>query len=318
MSGAGGWQPRVTAEQIERVRRYRTLEEVVPAQWAEGNVEANGARHHYWRTGGGDGKPVVVLLHGILAGGVTWTRAAKALEPDFDLVLLDARGHGGTVGSVEGYSHATLVQDVVGVIAALELERPSLLGHSLGGVTAALLAARHPDLVRSIVMEDAAWGSEQRGRGEAIGQSEGYNAWLSAYIGYLERLKTQAHSEQMVAALAQLPPGSTAWPEEEFVPWVAAQAALNLDLVRQGPALWNAMALDEPLSELAREITCPLLLLTGNPERGGSGRPEITEAVVEQGRDVRHVHLQEAGHLIHLDAYERFVEVVRAFLMEQA
>jgi pimeloyl-ACP methyl ester carboxylesterase len=318
MSGAGGWQPRVSAEQIERVRGYRVLNEIVPARWAEGSVEANGARHHYWRTGGDGDKAVVVLLHGILAGGLTWTRVAKALDPDFDLVLLDARGHGGTVGSVEGYSYATLTQDVVGVIAALGLERPSLLGHSLGGVTAALVAARHPDLVRSIVVEDAAWGSEQRSRGEAIGQSEGYNAWLSAYIGYLEQLKTQAHSEQMAAALAQMLPGSTAWPEEEYVPWVAAQAALDLDLVRQGPVLWNGMALDEPLSELVREITCPMLLLTGNAARGGSGRPEITDAVVEHGRDVRHVHFEEAGHLIHLDAYERFIEVARAFLMEQA
>ena len=53
MSGARGWRPRVSTEQIEQVRGYRTLEDIVPALWTEGSVEANGVRHHYWRTGGG-------------------------------------------------------------------------------------------------------------------------------------------------------------------------------------------------------------------------------------------------------------------------
>lgn len=315
MSASGSWQPRIAPEEIERVRGYRTIEQIVPARWAQGYVEANGARHHYWRTGGP--QPPVVLLHGILAAGVTWTRVAKALEGDFDLVLLDARGHGGSEGAVEEYTYHTLVADVAGVIQALGLDRPSLVGHSMGGVTAALVAAEHPGLVRSIVLEDAAWGSQQRARGEQIGQAEGYTAWLSAYVAYLEALKTQAHGERMAAALPQLPPGSIACPEEELVPWVEAQAALNLDLVRQGPALWQGMALDEPLSAVATRIACPMLLLTGAPARGGSGDPAVVEAIAGNGHVVRHVLFAEAGHLIHLDQYERFIKVVREFLLEQ-
>jgi pimeloyl-ACP methyl ester carboxylesterase len=313
MSASGSWQPRIAPDEIERVRGYRPLEQIMPDRWTQGYVEANGARHHYWRTGGP--QPPVVLLHGILAGGVTWTHVAKALEADFDLVLLDARGHGGSDGVVDEYTYHTLVEDVVGVIKGLGLERPSLVGHSMGGVTAALVAAEHPELVRSIVLEDAAWDSQQRARGELIGQADGYNAWLGAYVAYLEALKAQAHSERMAAALPLLPPGSMAWPEEELVPWVEAQAALNLDLVRQGPALWRGMALDEPLSAVVRRITCPMLLLTSAPARGGSGDPAVVGAIVENGHEVRHVAFAEAGHLIHLDQYEQYVEVTKAFLL---
>ena len=54
---------------------------------------ANGIRLHYYRTGDGT-KPAVVLCHGFSDSGLCWTPVARQLEADYDVIMLDARGHG--------------------------------------------------------------------------------------------------------------------------------------------------------------------------------------------------------------------------------
>src|SRR5947209_8586918 len=123
------------------------------ATWSEGRVKANGITIHYHRTGGA-GKPPVLLLHGITDNGLCWTRVARSLEESYDLVMPDARGHGQSDGPAGGFSIDLLAEDAAALIRALELGRPALYGHSMGAITAAALAARHPDLARTLVLED--------------------------------------------------------------------------------------------------------------------------------------------------------------------
>lgn len=291
--------------------RYRRIEEIVPAHWTEGTVVANGIRQHYYRTGGD--KPQIVLLHGILAGGLAWLRVAQALEHDYDLIMVDARGHGRSESAAAGFSPKLLAEDVAAFIQTLELDQPILLGHSMGGVTATLVAAAHPDLVRALMIEDAAWG-DSLGIAPQMAESEPYRAWFDAYLAYLERLKTQSHAERLVAALPYLPPGQGVWPEAELVPWVEVQAQLDLDLVRRGPALWAVMNPPTPLRELVRQIVCPILLLTGEH---GNCQPQVVQEVVAAWRDGQHVQIAGAGHLLHLDRFDRFIAEVAQFLEAQ-
>ena len=65
------------------------------AEWQSGSVDANGVTIHYTRTGGGG--PVVVLAHGVTDNGLCWSPLARELEPDYDLIMVDARGHGHVV-----------------------------------------------------------------------------------------------------------------------------------------------------------------------------------------------------------------------------
>jgi N-formylmaleamate deformylase len=143
------------AEQREVVARYRPIEEIIPGRWAQGMVEANGIRHHYYRTGGE--KPALVLLHGLQESGLTWLRVARALERDYDVVMPDARGHGRSDRAGEQFSEEVLRDDAAGLIRALGLERPALLGHSMGASTAALVGAAYPELVRAVLLEDPVW-----------------------------------------------------------------------------------------------------------------------------------------------------------------
>src|SRR5690348_1012751 len=105
-----------------------------------GDCETNGIGLHYVRTGGA--KSPVVLLHGLLGSGACWTPLARALESEFDVVMLDARGHGGSSAPDHGYRYDDHASDVVGMIRGLDLARPVLLGHSMGGMTAAVVASR--------------------------------------------------------------------------------------------------------------------------------------------------------------------------------
>ena len=124
------------------------------ATWQSGDVQVNGLRLHYTRTGGA--KPPVVLAHGFSDDGLCWTPVAEVLEPDYDVIMVDARGHGRSDAPEQGYNMADMAGDLRGVIAELGLHRPAVMGHSMGGGTTLALAGLYPDVPGAILLEDAA------------------------------------------------------------------------------------------------------------------------------------------------------------------
>jgi N-formylmaleamate deformylase len=130
--------------------------------WNSGVCETNDISIRYLRTGGA--KPCVVLLHGLMGSGACWTPVARALEGEFDVVMPDARGHGGSSAPHHGYRYDDHASDVVGLIRGLQLSRPVLLGHSMGGMTAAVVAARRTELLRGLVLVDPTFLSPERQR----------------------------------------------------------------------------------------------------------------------------------------------------------
>src|SRR5512146_851207 len=117
------------------------------SSWQSGFIHANGIRLHYTRTGGA--KPQLVLAHGFSDDGLCWTSVAQNLEADYDIVMLDARGHGLSDAPEWGYGPLDQSDDVAGAIAELNLSHPIVLGHSMGAMTTLVLAGRHPDLIRA-------------------------------------------------------------------------------------------------------------------------------------------------------------------------
>jgi pimeloyl-ACP methyl ester carboxylesterase len=130
--------------------------------WISEVCETNGIRIHYLRTGGA--RPPVVLLHGLMGSGACWTLLARALEGEFDVVMPDARGHGGSSAPPDGYRYDDLASDVVGLIRGLGLSRPVLLGHSMGGMTGAVVASRLAGILRGLVLVDPTFLSPERQR----------------------------------------------------------------------------------------------------------------------------------------------------------
>lgn len=88
---------------------------------------------------GGDGVPVV-LVHGITESAVSWDPLIERLTPDRRVVAVDLRGHGRS-GTASDYGFDALADDVTSVVDHLGLDRPHLVGHSLGGVVVSVVGA---------------------------------------------------------------------------------------------------------------------------------------------------------------------------------
>jgi pimeloyl-ACP methyl ester carboxylesterase len=116
-------------------------------------VEANGVKLAY-RVWGLPDAPPVVLLHGLGSDGADWAETAAALSDTHRVYALDARGHGGSQWLGE-YSLELMRDDTLGFLDALGLGPVTLVGHSMGGVVAYLLAARAPGRLSALVLEDA-------------------------------------------------------------------------------------------------------------------------------------------------------------------
>jgi pimeloyl-ACP methyl ester carboxylesterase len=296
------------------------LEDVVPASWSEGTVTANELRQRYYRTGAGEQKPTLLLLHGFSENGLCWSRVARTLEDQYDLILLDARGHGRSDLPATGYSQETITQDVVAFIAALNLERPFLWGYSNGAKTAAEVAASAPDSVRAIILEDPPWRAESTqpapsNASAANGEPwPGYDQWRASWIAWHVGLRAQSFAERLATSRPFLPPGAADWPQEELLTHLEAQAQFNLALLDVLPPV----PLPSPWRATVARITCPILLLTSDPARGGSITPEVVEQIAATWRDGEHVGLLGASHFLHHEmedeALAQFIATVQAFL----
>jgi pimeloyl-ACP methyl ester carboxylesterase len=112
----------------------------------------NGLRVRYVRSGQG---PAVVLIHGFASSLFTWSEIVGPLSPSHDVIAVDLPGFGRS-DLPPSLTAAILPGVVLGLMDDLGVARATLVGHSMGGAVAAVVAARHPDRVDRLVLVDAA------------------------------------------------------------------------------------------------------------------------------------------------------------------
>lgn len=110
--------------------------------------------------------PVVLLLHGITSCTTTWDWLVPHLATDHRVLRLDFRGHGASGHAPGTYHFPSYVADAVAVCEQVAGGPCVVIGHSLGGGTAAAMAQQRPDLVRGVVLEDPALAGASRLRVE--------------------------------------------------------------------------------------------------------------------------------------------------------
>lgn len=120
-------------------------------------VRANGADLHLLEWGAADA-PAVLMTHGMRGHARWFTPVGPALAPHFRALSLDLRGHGQSEHT-ERYGFSLFCDDVAELVDALELDRPILLGHSMGGSVMLHAAAELGDRLRGLVMVDSSLGS---------------------------------------------------------------------------------------------------------------------------------------------------------------
>ncbi|MDQ6907430.1 MAG: alpha/beta hydrolase [Chloroflexota bacterium] len=280
------------------------------AEWSDHDAAINGLTIHYYRMGARN-KPPVLLLHGYSDSGLAWTRLAHDLAPEYDLIMPDAVSHGRSSGPGPDGFRSRAVSDVVTLIEMLGLERPALVGHSMGARTAAGVAAEVGDHIRCAVLEDPPWRdtSSEPSRVSAgdTGRPSQSPIGTPRWLEWLADWKALTPDERAARVAEERP----TWADEDRLPWAESKAQFNLD------ALNDPMAsTPTPWREIVRTIICPVLLITADPERGGIVTPDVAHEAAALWRTGRVVQIANAGHNIRRDQYEPFRTAVTAFLRE--
>ena len=117
-----------------------------------GYVTANGVRLSYLDYGEGD--PAVIIVPGITSPAATWDFVAVELADKRRVVVLDVRGRGYSDKPEEGYTLPSYAADVSALAEELSLEKPVVLGHSMGARIAAALGALEPDMAGGLIVVD--------------------------------------------------------------------------------------------------------------------------------------------------------------------
>jgi len=261
--------------------------------WSSGDVQTNGIRLHYYRTG--DDKPTLVLAHGATDDGLCWSRVARALESEYDLIMPDARGHGLSEAPEQGYSPSDHAADLAGLIKALGLVQPIVGGHSMGAAATLRLVADHPDLVRAAFLEDPGFRAE----GAPPRQSP-----ANSIRGFVEEARTSDRETLMARGRES----NLTWDESEFGPWADAK-------LRVSDAFLKSFGTPvQEWREVLPRVQRPLLLITSDPEKGSIVTPETAREAQHLLPSLQVVRLDVAGHNIRREQFDRFVSCVREFL----
>lgn len=253
--------------------------------WAEGDLDLDGVRIHYYRRGAG--RPLI-LAHGRSDNGECWTPLAEALEGEWDIVAYDARYHGFS-DAVEGDPRGG--RDLVGVVEALDLERPAALGHSKGGWAVMAATAARPELFACAILEDPPlWMGETPALPAGRMQMPDY-ATMS-----LEEIEAQGRAM------------SPTWPNGEFAPWARAKKQFRppSGAAMLPPGDWR--------DDVSRMALPTLLIQGGSRERFAIVSDEVAAEARRLNPRFETLKLAQAGHNIRREAFPAFVEAVRTFL----
>ncbi len=119
----------------------------------------------YRESGGPPGAPVVVLLHGFLAtAGLNWMHAFAPLGRHFRVIAPDLCGHGGDGFERRRFTLEDCADDIAALITTLGLKQVIVVGYSMGGMVAQLVARRHGGLISGLVLSGVDGGSHEYGR----------------------------------------------------------------------------------------------------------------------------------------------------------
>ncbi len=246
----------------------------------------------YYDTGGNQ-RPVVIL-HGLAGSAMEFVATAEALT-GFRVILIDLRAHGDSTRRPQDLSRAAYVDDVVHVIETAVGSPVALVGQSMGGHTAMLVAADRPDLVTKLVLaETTVGGNGDRASREAMWRY--FESWpvpfadAQAASGFLgEGVLERA----WVASLEQRADGL--WPRFEPGAMVETMEAVD-DKLR-----WDEW----------ERVTIPTLVVFADD---GMFDEDTKHEFVTCGQQARRVDIPRSGHDTHLDAPSFWTSTLRAFL----
>lgn len=254
---------------------------------------------------GADTRPGVMLLHGLLGRASHWAATARRLAPRYRALALDQRGHGRSERPEGPYSTEAYLADAIAAVEQLGLAPVTVIGHSMGALTAWQLAARRPDLVAAVVICDM----RAAALGEA-GQRE-WEDWTRSWPLPFATLGDARHWFGEQDAWAD-PPNPVrgdffaevmAEADDGWRPQYARQHLLRSRDTWIRDAHWDELA----------GVECPALVVRGLD--GKLGRAEAQEMVRVLPRG-HYAEIADAGHLVPWEQPDAWCDAVERFLRE--
>jgi pimeloyl-ACP methyl ester carboxylesterase len=252
--------------------------------------------------------PAIVMIPGLLSSGAVWDGAAARYQDRYTVHVLTLAGFGGP--APVGAPFLSRVRDeVVTYIREQKLQKPVIVGHSLGGFLGFWIAATAPDLIGGLVAVDgvpflSALGNPAATAAGAKAQAEQFQALYASF----SRDQLVAQSRMALAAMITAPENV-----ERALTWVAAS-----DPATAGRAIAELSTTD--LREAAAAITAPTLLIGASgaaPETMRAGMAQAYEAQVSRMKGARVIMADKARHFIMFDDPDFLFSALDQFLAER-
>ncbi|MBV8734015.1 MAG: alpha/beta hydrolase [Solirubrobacterales bacterium] len=255
-----------------------------------GYVDRDGLRLHHLEYGAA-GAPVVIVP-GITSPAATWEFVSLDLARDYHVIALDVRGRGLSDTPTAGYALADYAGDVKAVIERLGLQRPALVGHSMGARIAAAVRVLHQGLAGPVVLADPPLTGPGRGT---------YPMSLEAFMDQLQAAGSGAAPEELLKYFPTLTPEHLAL-RAQWLPTCDENA------VRES---WLNFHREDFFGYL-RELEPPALFMYG------ADSPVVPQSALQEVTDTRPdaevARIPGAGHMIPWDNAARFLAETRRFL----
>ena len=253
------------------------------------NIVLRRQRFHYLEWGD-RASPTIVLLHGGHQSAHSWDLVSLHLAQNYHVLALDQRGHGDSewARDVE-YSNHTMSLDAMAFLDAMGLEKPILIGHSMGGRNSMLLTKQNPARLRALVIVDVGPELSDRGR--------------QAIMGFVQENQEFEDLEHFVANVRKYDPYRSREHIERTVKYNMLQRAdgkfvskcdsnpRRLGIVRGGGPLDNITLED------AGSFHLPVLLVRG--ENSNILAPDAADRFAASLPQGRLVTVPNCGHNVH-------------------
>ncbi len=252
-------------------------------------VTANGIRQHYLDYGS-DGPPLVIVP-GITMPAACVEFLAVPLAERHRVIAVDPRSRGLSEHPASGYALTDYTDDLAALIETIGLERPIVLGHSMGARIAAALAVHHPGAASSLILADP----PLTGPGRAP-----YPVPIDPYVDSLRTAQAGATAEDMR-------PAFPTWSDEHLALRAQWLGTCSVAAVVETYEKFHT----ENLHALLPEIRIPVLFVYGaeSPVVPADALPEVRGLLP----DARFAAVEHAGHMIPWDNLDDFVAVVLQF-----
>lgn len=248
---------------------------------------------------------VVVLLGGLTRDHTIWRKLVPMLKENYQLIVLDNRDAGQSSTLNGEYGIADMADDVADLLKHLELQPYHIIGHSMGGFMAIHIAAKHPELVQSLVL----CSTTEKQVETAVGY---LNARIKSLDSQPSATATTA-SEYDVRAVMDKIYSAESLKDKEFVEEIVKHETSNPHPQLAASFKRQAIAcILHDASALLREILCPTLVVTGEKDKYYT--PAVAEHLASQLHDAQVVVIPNVGHIIQIEQPTFFYIILNEFI----